>query len=224
MHLSEGLLPLPHAAAWSVAAWVSVTRGLRSLRTLTARRPEARLLLGAAGGFLFVLTALKLPSVTGSSSHPTGTALGALLVGPGPMAVLGLVVLLFQALLLAHGGLTTLGANLVALAVVGPAVAIGTARGLGRLGVGQRPAIFAAAVASDLATYLTTALQLALAYPDPRGGIPPAFAAYAGIFAMTQVPLALAEGLLTVVVLERLGTAGLTPDLGLATPGTACGG
>lgn len=216
MHLAEGLLPLPHAAAWGVAAWVSVARGLRALRALTARRPEARLLLGAAGGFLFVLTALKLPSVTGSSSHPTGTALGALLVGPGPMAVLGLVVLLFQALLLAHGGLTTLGANLVALAVVGPLVAVGTARGLGRLGVGRRPAIFAAAVTSDLATYLTTALQLALAYPEAQGGILAAFAAYTGIFALTQIPLALAEGLLTVVVMERLGTAGLAPDSGLA--------
>ncbi len=57
---------------------------------------------------LFVLSALKLPSVTGSCSHPTGVGLAAILFGPTAASVLGLIVLLFQALLLAHGGLTTI--------------------------------------------------------------------------------------------------------------------
>ena len=44
-----------------------------------------RTLLGVAAAFSFVLSALKLPSVTGSCSHPTGTGLGALLhQHPGP--------------------------------------------------------------------------------------------------------------------------------------------
>lgn len=34
--------------------------------------------------------------------------------------ILGGIVLLFQALLLAHGGLTTLGANTVSMGIVGP--------------------------------------------------------------------------------------------------------
>ena len=63
------------------------------------------MLLAFAGAFIFVLSALKLPSVTGSCSHPTGTGLGAILFGPLPMAVMGCIALLFQALLLAHGGL-----------------------------------------------------------------------------------------------------------------------
>ena len=67
-----------------------------------------------------MLSALKIPSVTGSCSHPTGTGLGAVLFGPGVMTVLGTIVLLFQALLLAHGGLTTLGANVFSMAIVGP--------------------------------------------------------------------------------------------------------
>ena len=71
-----------------------------------------KVLLGLAGGFVFVLSALKIPSVTGSCSHPTGTGLGAIIFGPTTMTVVGLIVLLFQALLLAHGGLTTLGAIL----------------------------------------------------------------------------------------------------------------
>ncbi len=60
---------------------------------------------------MFVLSALKIPSVTGSCSHPTGVGLGAIMFGPSVMFVLGTIVLIFQALLLAHGGITTLGAN-----------------------------------------------------------------------------------------------------------------
>ena len=61
-----------------------------------------------AAAFIFVISSLKIPSVTGSCSHMTGTALGAILFGASPVAVLGIIVLLFQAILLAHGGLTTL--------------------------------------------------------------------------------------------------------------------
>ncbi len=60
------------------------------------------------GAFIFVLSALKLPSVTGSCSHPTGTGLSAVVLKPAITAVLAMIVLVFQALLLAHGGLTIL--------------------------------------------------------------------------------------------------------------------
>ena len=66
------------------------------------------MILGLSGAFVFILSALKIPSVTGSSSHPTGVGLGSILFGPLAMSVVGSIVLLFQAVLLAHGGLTTL--------------------------------------------------------------------------------------------------------------------
>lgn len=71
---------------------------------------------------MFVLSALKIPSVTGSCSHPTGVGLGAIMFGPSVMFVLGTIVLIFQALLLAHGGITTLGANAFSMAIIGPIV------------------------------------------------------------------------------------------------------
>ena len=74
--------------------------------------------------YVFVLSALKIPSVTGSCSHPTGTGLSASLFGPSVTAVLGTIVLLFQALLLAHGGLTTLGANVFSMAIAGPFICL----------------------------------------------------------------------------------------------------
>ena len=67
----------------------------------------------------------KDPVVTGSCSHMTGTGLGAILLGPAAVSVLGIIVLLFQAILLAHGGLTTLGANTFSMAIAGPLVSFG---------------------------------------------------------------------------------------------------
>ena len=102
-----------------------MVQSVRSTRKTVAEKRSSLLLLGAAGGFCFVLSALKLPSVTGSSSHPTGIGLGAVLFGPWVMVLVGLIVLTFQALLLGHGGITTLGANAFSMAIVGSFVAYG---------------------------------------------------------------------------------------------------
>ena len=192
--------------------------GLRSIRRRVRANPELKLLLGVSIAFAFVLTALKLPSVTGSSSHPTGTGLGAVLFGPLAMVPVAAIVLLFQTLLLAHGGLTTLGANVFSLGVVGPLVAFTLYRAARLLHLPPGTAVFLAVACADLATYLTTALQLALAFPDPVGGFASAYAKFAAIFAVTQIPLAIGEGLLSVLIFRMLArhNAGELDQLGLS--------
>lgn len=81
--------------------------------------------------------------------------------------------------------------------------------------------VFFGAFFADLVTYCVTSVQLALAFPDPASGFLGALAKFGGIFAVTQVPLAVSEGLLTVLVMRllmassksdlvRLGVAKLT--------------
>ena len=204
MHIMEGFLPLEHAVGWAAASAPFVAWGVASVKKQIANNPEQRMLLGVGTAFAFVLSALKLPSVTGSCSHPTGTGLGALLFGPAAMAPVGLVVLLFQALLLAHGGLTTLGANVFSMAIVGPFVAWAIYKLARALGASLAVGVFLAACLGDLMTYVTTSVQLALAFPDPVGGFMASFAKFAGIFAITQIPLAISEGLLTVLIFNAL--------------------
>ena len=204
MHIMEGFLPVAHAIGWSVASAPFIAYGIHSIKKRVADNPEQRILLGVAAAFSFVLSALKIPSVTGSCSHPTGTGLGALLFGPTAMAPIGAVVLLFQALLLAHGGLTTLGANVFSMAVVGPFVAYGVFRLTRRLGASLAVGVFLAATLADLSTYLTTSVQLALAFPDPISGFGGSFAKFSSIFAITQIPLAISEGMLTVLIFNAL--------------------
>lgn len=207
MHIMEGYLPVQWAIFWWVVALPFFVLGLRSLTRITQATPELKLLLALAGAFTFVLSALKMPSVTGSCSHPTGTGLGAVLFGPLAMSVLGSLVLVFQALLLAHGGLTTLGANAFSMAITGPFVAFWIYRLVVRSGK-QRLAIFLASALADLTTYVVTSVQLALAFPAATGGFITSFVKFAGIFAVTQVPLAISEGLLTVLVWNWLASYG----------------
>lgn len=204
MHIMEGFLPVKHAVGWSLASAPFVAYGIHSIKRRIREKPEQRILLGVAAAFSFVLSALKLPSVTGSCSHPTGTGLGALLFGPAAMAPIGLVVLLFQALLLAHGGLTTLGANVFSMAIVGPFVAYAVFRLARSVKASLAVSVFLAACLADLLTYVTTSVQLAWAFPDPVGGFAASFAKFAGIFALTQIPLAISEGLLTVLIFNAL--------------------
>lgn len=205
MHIAEGFLPVQWAIFWWAVAVPFFLLGLRSLSRITRQNPELKLLLALAGAFTFVLSALKLPSVTGSCSHPTGTGLGTILFGPSVMVVLGSMVLLFQALLLAHGGLTTLGANLFSMAIVGPFVAYFVYHLMIRCGK-QKAAIFLASALGNLITYIVTAAQLALAFPSVTGGVMSSFLKFSSIFAVTQIPLALSEGLLTVLVWNWLQT------------------
>jgi len=203
MHIMEGFLPIKWALFWTITSLPFIILGFFSISKSINKNPELKLLLGVSGAFAFVLSALKIPSVTGSSSHPTGIGLGAVLFGPLAMSVIGFIVLLFQALLLAHGGLTTLGANTFSMAVIGPFVAYGIYTLSKKIGFSQGIAIFLAASLANIMTYATTSFQLALAFPGSTGFLA-SLGKFLGIFALTQIPLAISEGMLTVVIYNFL--------------------
>jgi len=204
MHIMEGFLPLNWAAFWWIVMIPFVIAGVRSIKKTVTLHPSLKMMLGMAGAFAFVLSALKIPSVTGSCSHPTGVGLGTILFGPTAMTVLGMIVLIFQALLLAHGGITTLGANTFSMGIVGPLVSYGIYKSSKKLGAPLWLSVFLSATIGDLMTYVTTSFQLGLAFPSATGGVMASALKFMSIFAFTQVPLAISEGILTVMVINVL--------------------
>jgi len=204
MHIMEGFLPPLWCISWGAVCLPFIVVGLFSIKKKIEVNPRIKMLMAMAGAFTFVLSALKIPSVTGSCSHPTGIGLGAILFGPTVMCVVGVIVLIFQALILAHGGLTTLGANTFSMAVIGGLVAYSTYKILKKMKVSQSIAIFSAAAFGNLMTYVTTSFQLALAFPDRTGGFIASLIKFMGIFAITQIPLAISEGILTVIIFNLL--------------------
>lgn len=206
MHIMEGYLPAGYCVAWGVICLPFLIAGFISLRNKVRENRRSMTLIAMAGAFIFVISSLKIPSVTGSCSHMTGTGLGAILFGPAAVSVLGIIVLIFQAVLLAHGGLTTLGANTFSMAVAGPLVSFGLYKLCGKLRVNRRVSIILAAFLGDLFTYCVTSLQLALAYPSEAGGVGASAVKFLGVFAPTQLLLAVIEGILTVVIVIGLET------------------
>lgn len=202
MHIMEGFLPKGWAIGWWIVSLPFMILSMRKLQNVVSKNPDKRLLIALAGAFVFLLSSLKIPSVTGSCSHPTGVGLGAVLFGPWVMVILGVIVLLFQALLLAHGGLTTLGANAFSMAIVGPFVAYAVFKLLKKSKVNTIVSVGIAAAMADLVTYVITSIQLGVAFP--AGNMMVEIGKYMTIFAFTQVPIAIAEGILTALIFERI--------------------
>lgn len=221
MHIMEGYLPPTYCIMWGAICIPFVIAGYLSIKKTVSKHHRSITMLAMAGAFVFVLSSLKIPSVTGSCSHMTGTGLGAILFGPSAVSILGIIVLVFQAILLAHGGLTTLGANTFSMAIAGPFVSYGIYKLCQKLKVNKHVGVFLAAFLGDLFTYCVTSIQLAIAYPSENGGIGASALKFLGVFAPTQIPLAIIEGILTVVIiigLETYAKSELT-ELGFANGG-----
>ncbi|TCL57483.1 cobalt/nickel transport system permease protein [Kineothrix alysoides] len=206
MHIMEGYLPPKYSIAWGILCIPFLVAGFLSIKMKLKDSRRNITLLAMAGAFIFVISSLKIPSVTGSCSHMTGTGLGAILFGPTAVGILGIIVLLFQAILLAHGGLTTLGANTFSMAIAGPFLTFGIYKLCMKLKVNKWVSVFLAAFIGDIFTYCVTSFQLAMAYPSPEGGVGASVVKFLSVFAPTQLPLAILEGILTLLIMIALET------------------
>lgn len=206
MHIMEGFLPTPWWQIWFAVSIPVILYGISKLNRLVKEKREILPLLAVAGAFIFVLSSLKLPSVTGSCSHPTGTGVSAIIFGPAISAVLGTIVLIYQSLFLAHGGLTTLGANVFSMGIVGPLVAYLIYKAGMKANLNFYAVVFLATAFGDWATYLTTSVELALAYPAGGvltfGAFLSSFGKFAAVFAITQLPLAIMEGAVSALLFK----------------------
>jgi len=204
MHIMEGFLPLNWCVFWFALSLPVVAYGAYKMNIMIKENREILPLLAVSGAFIFVLSSLKMPSVTGSCSHPTGTGIGAILFGPAITAVLSIIVLIYQAIFLAHGGLTTLGANTFSMGIIGPLVGYLVYKGAMKQGVNMYIAVFLAGVLSDWGTYFVTSIQLALAFPAATGGVLTSLQAFLAVFAITQLPLAIVEGAVSALMFKYI--------------------
>lgn len=193
MHIMEGYLPVEWCVIWFAIAIPFLFFGARKIIQVVREHPDQKMTVALSGAFIFLLSSLKLPSVTGSSSHPTGTGFSTVVYGVACTSFLALIVLIFQAVLLAHGGLTTLGANVVSMGVLGPIAGLTIWHLFRKSGAGIPISMFFAAAIANLFTYVITALQLTLAYHDI--GFFQSFVEFLTTFAVTQIPLAIIEGI-----------------------------
>jgi len=197
MHISEGILPVKWAGLWFVVAAPFVLWGLWDVRRRAERDPSYKAFLGLIGAAVFIISCMPIPvPVAGSCSHPCGTGLAAIMIGPGPTIVVTAIALSLQALFMAHGGLSTLGGNILSMGVAGALIGYGSYRLLRGLKLPIAVAAFVAGALADWATYTTTAFELATALHGD-GSLWVMFAAILIAFVPTQLPLGIFEGFLS---------------------------
>ncbi|MDV2989746.1 MAG: energy-coupling factor ABC transporter permease [Dehalogenimonas sp.] len=203
MHIAEGLLPAAWAIGWYILALPFLIVGVRMISTRVKEDRRILPLLGLVGAVVFLISIFPIPvPVAGTSSHPCGTPLGAILLGPFISTVLGAIALLFQALFLSHGGLSTLGANIISMAVVGSFVGFGVFWLTRRFGASLFLAAFAAGIIGDWATYTMTSLELASGLSV--GNFGELWRTLIIGYAPTQLPLGVIEGLFTAAVVVAI--------------------
>lgn len=197
MHISEGILPWNWAALWFAVAAPFVALGLYRLKKLSNVDLSFKPLVGLMAAVVFIISCMPIPVPTaGTCSHPCGTGISGILLGPTISILVTSVALLIQALFLAHGGLSTWGANITSMGIMGSFAGYLTFRTLRSMRTSLAAASFFAGLFADWATYLATSAELASGI---KGDSPflPLFYKIIIAFIPTQLPLGILEGAMT---------------------------
>lgn len=116
MHIPDGFLdPLTAAATYLITAGYGLAAWRRLKASFTPERVSLLVVLSAA---IFVAQMLNWPLPGGTSLHFVGGALAGILLGPLLGFVSLALVIAVQCLVFHDGGITTLGANLLNMAIV----------------------------------------------------------------------------------------------------------
>jgi ABC-type Co2+ transport system, permease component len=191
MHISDGILTPQWCIAWFVVAAAFAAIGVIQISKKRKINPAYMSAVGLMGAAVFVISVWHIPvPVTGSCSHPVGTPMAAMIIGPFPTVLISAIALFFQTFI-GHGGITTIGANTISMGIVGTFTGFLTIIGLRKAGVPIWLSAGFGGLVGDLMTYVAAAFQLALSIH------PENFFQWWGIFTLgylpTQIPLAILE-------------------------------
>jgi cobalt/nickel transport system permease protein len=217
MHIPDGFLTDPVCAASTLASAGAIGYGVVRMRDADASRSAA--LMAAAGAGVFAAQMVNFPVDGGTSGHVIGAAVLAIALGPWRAMLTMAVVLAVQCFVFGDGGLKSLGANVLNMAVVAPFVAasvyqFATCRVSGAsgklLGAG------AAAFGSVLAAAAMCAVELAASGTYPIAPVMTAMIA-------AHLAIALCEALAT-MALVAAATALVSESRAVSTRNVLVGG
>jgi cobalt/nickel transport system permease protein len=209
-HIPDGILTWQWIIVWVVIATIFVIIGSRMIVKKRKENPSVMSILALMGAAVFIISVWHIPvGVAGSSGHPTGTGLAAIVIGPFATVVITLIALFFQ-VFLGHGGITTLGANTVSMGIVGAFSGYATYWVARKLHASFWLAAGLGGFVGDLLTYATTALQLAFSQTTLLSQTPDYiltyFTLYMMEFSFVQIPIAIIEAAFTAITIQYIAT------------------
>ena len=206
MHIPDGFIDGTVALATGAVALGAVTVAVRRESAELGERSVP--LLGVTAAFLFAAQMINFPVAGGTSGHLLGGVLTGVLMGPWAAAIVLTVVLAVQALAMADGGITALGANVLNMAVIGGMggylVFAGLKRVLPRSLSGYFLAVAVAAWSSVVLSSAAASLELSASGTVPLRVSLPAMSSI-------HMVIGLGEALITVTVVAAVLVS--RPDL-----------
>lgn len=167
MHIIEGYLPMVWCLIWFILSIIVIVVGCIQLKKLIAHAPDVKKFLAINGIVMFFASLIfSIPSLNGCRSSVPFNALSGSVLGPAITSVVVAIVLLLQAFILGYGGLTTLGANIFAMGVVGPLAACLVYHYANKFSIPNIISLILAVIFANLFTILTTAVQYGLVFGD----------------------------------------------------------
>jgi len=208
MHMSDGLVSAPTAVGFGLVAIVGLAIAVQRARADLDDRTAP--MAGLVTAFVFAVQMINFPILPGASGHLLGGALVAILVGPWVGSLCIAIVLAVQALLFADGGLTTLGTNIVNMALVGVLVGHLVATAMRPIARRGRTGLLATAFVAALVNTVVAALAFVLEYAIGGAGgasLPTVAALMLGLHTL----IGIGEGIITAATVGAV--AAVRPDL-----------
>ncbi len=197
MHISEGILPLNWALLWLGVSVPFLIYGARRLKRVAQTDLSIKPLVGLMAAVVFIISCMPVPvPIVGTCSHPCGTGIAAILLGPSISVLITGAALLIQAFFLAHGGISTWGADIVSMGVVGSFSGYCIFKTLRYFKVNLVISAFMGGIIADWATYAMTSIELASGIRGTQE-FTPFFFQILVAFIPTQIPLGILEGFIT---------------------------
>ncbi|MCP4118588.1 MAG: hypothetical protein GY737_24985 [Desulfobacteraceae bacterium] len=200
MHITEGIITGVPALAYTAVGLVLVGWGAWKMKLFIEKYPDKKPLLGMGGALIFLFSLIPIPAFTGTCSHPCGSPLVAILLGPSIAIGLTALSLLMQAAFFAHGGFATWGANVLGLGFLGCVTGWGSFRLARKMNLPLLVSGFIGGFVGDVMTYVGAGFFLGstLAYgPTAQYSMTGYLIAIYGAYIPTQFPIAVGEMLLT---------------------------
>ncbi|MDD5959850.1 MAG: cobalt transporter CbiM [Methanobrevibacter wolinii] len=165
MHIPDGFIPLWQCAIYYVILIIALYFATKWAKNNLDEKRIPLMAVLAAG--IFAIMSMNMPIPFGTSGHMVGgTLIAIVFMAPEACVLVFFVVLLIQALLFGDGGITTLGANVLNMGIIGGFVGLYTFKGLKNF-IGKYPAI---GVGAWLATFIAAeacAIEMAIAGTFP---------------------------------------------------------
>lgn len=166
MHIPDAFIPLPQAAIYWIVALLFLALAIKWARSEMNEDKIPLIAVLAAG--IFALQSFNLPVSMGTSGHLVGGALAAIVLGSPFAAVFILtLVLIIQGFIFGDGGITTMGANIINMGVIGGFVGFYSFQGVLKI---VKNTYLSAAVAAWLACFipaLACAVEMSIAGTFP---------------------------------------------------------